>query len=67
MILIAAIRDRFARDKDTRTADLVEQESLVSEDRKTHDKTTHFISIQRIRHIFKIGFWLRLVILPERR
>lgn len=43
MILIAAIRDRFLKDKDTKTADLIEQESLVSEDRKTHDKTMHFI------------------------
>jgi len=43
MILIAAIRDRFLKDKDERTADLIEQESLVSEDRKTHEKSIHFI------------------------
>jgi len=42
MILIAAIRDRFLKD-DAKTADLVEQEFLVSEDRKTHDKSIHFI------------------------
>jgi hypothetical protein len=41
MILIAAIRDHFLTLNDAKTADLVEAESLVSEDRKTHERTPH--------------------------
>ncbi len=42
MILIAAIRDYFFRNGDQRTATLIENESLISTHRETHDETPHF-------------------------
>jgi len=57
MILIAAIRDRFLKDKDDRTADLIENESLVSEDRRTHDKAIHFILNTEDSPYFKTAFF----------
>ena len=42
LILIAAIRDYFYKSGDKKTAQLIENQSLISEDRKTHDETPHF-------------------------
>ena len=41
-ILIAAIRDWFYRAGDTKTATVIENDHLVSIDRKTHDEASHF-------------------------
>lgn len=42
MILIAAIRDYFFHNADTKTSNLVQSESLISEDRESHGFTAHF-------------------------
>lgn len=42
MILIAAMRDYFLRSGDTKTAQRIEEDSLFSEHRRTHEVTTHF-------------------------
>jgi hypothetical protein len=42
MILIAAIRDYFHASKDPKTAFLVQDEFLISADRKTHEEKEHF-------------------------
>ncbi|HET7207165.1 MAG TPA: DUF262 domain-containing HNH endonuclease family protein [Terriglobales bacterium] len=42
MIFVAAIRDYFVRVGDQKTAGLIQAESLLSEDRKTHRETPHF-------------------------
>lgn len=42
MILIAAIRDHFYTSGDQETAGLIERESLISKDRRTHEVKAHF-------------------------
>jgi hypothetical protein len=43
MVLIAAIRDHFYSSGDEETARLIEDESLISKDRKTHEIRAHFV------------------------
>jgi hypothetical protein len=42
MILVAAIRDYFFRNSDETTAGIIENESLFSQDRETHELQPHF-------------------------
>jgi hypothetical protein len=41
MILVAAIRDWFSWNGDKKTANLIQEESLISTDRQTHEDTAH--------------------------
>ena len=61
MILIAAVRDYFCEINDTETADLIEQESLISKHRKTHDITPHF----RLNAEDQQFFCNRILLRPE--
>jgi len=42
MILVAAIRDFFHKSDDEKTSWIIENESLISSDRRTHVDTAHF-------------------------
>lgn len=66
MILVAAIRDYFVRIGDQKTAGLIQSESLLSEDRKTHRETPHF-RLNAEDHEFFLKRILRPPDDPERK
>ena len=61
MILIAAIRDHFYKSGDEETARLIEDESLISKNRKTHEIKAHF-SLNAEDHQF---FHDRILLPPD--
>ena len=61
MILIAAIRDHFCTSGDQETAQIIENESLISKDRRTHEVTAHF-SLNAEDHQF---FHNRILLQPD--
>lgn len=61
MILIAAIRDYFCKTGDEETARLIEDESLISKHRQSHEETAHF-SLNAEDHQF---FHSRILLRPD--
>jgi hypothetical protein len=61
MILIAAIRDYFHQSNDTKTAIIIQDESLISPDRKTHEEKPHF----RLNAEDQVFFHNRILLPPD--